>query len=334
MHAYIESVYNGIRIPQEPWELGCEFVQFEMFKKYISEQKGWIPFRTELILYSERYMIAGSCDIVFLDPKTGLVYICDWKRSKRIWERSFQGLTGLGPCDDLSDCNLAHYHLQLNAYRFLFEAQVGKKVGSMYLAVFHPGQEHYKFLPVPDYSKKIATCFGIRRLNLLQKCITKLRVLVDHDRQVALQHCLLLDCLRCDVKLSCWRAVSDANNKQQRRQAWEKLVIPTILDEDIPRKALQCWVGIGHQQSEVKQCYFAKVNMSRSRFIADEASGDSCEDSPGDQGSDSEAGSIGDFVAEEQELGGKDNFNHCLVDNKIEEEDDKLLEEGLQWLQV
>eukprot|EP00808_Paulinella_micropora_P003471 g69857.t1 len=74
--------------------------------------------------------------------------------------------------------------------------------------------------------------------------------------------------------------------------------------------------------------------MSRSRFIADEASGDSGEDSPGDQGSDSEAGSIGDFVAEEQELGGKDNFNHCLVDNKIEEEDDKLLEEeGLQCLQ-
>eukprot|EP00808_Paulinella_micropora_P002131 g19053.t1 len=212
MYADIESVYNGIRVPQEPWELGREFVQFERFKKYISEQKGWIPFRTN----------------------------------------QFCIRNGLGPCKDLSDCNLAHYHLQLNAYRFLFEAQVGKKVGGMYLAVFHPGQEHYKFLSVPDYSKKIATCFGIRRLHLLQKCITKLRVLVDQDRQAARQHCLLLDCLRCDVKLSCWRAVSDTNNEQQRRQAWEKLVIPTVLDEDIPRKALQCWVGIGHQQTEVE----------------------------------------------------------------------------------
>eukprot|EP00808_Paulinella_micropora_P004381 g75706.t1 len=69
MHAYIESVYNDIRVPQEPWELGREFVQFEVFKKYMSEKKGWIPFRTELILYSERYMVAGSCDIVFLEAK-------------------------------------------------------------------------------------------------------------------------------------------------------------------------------------------------------------------------------------------------------------------------
>eukprot|EP00808_Paulinella_micropora_P014646 g81028.t1 len=53
-----------------------------------------------------------------------------------------------------------------------------------------------------------------------------------------------------------------------------------------------------------------------------------------DEGSDGGAGSIGDFVEEEQELEGKDDFNHCLVDNQLEEEDNKLLEEeGLQWIQ-
>eukprot|EP00808_Paulinella_micropora_P008374 g45193.t1 len=108
MHAYIESVYNGVRIPQQPWESGPEFVQFEKFKNYINETKGWIAFRTELILYSERYMVAGSCDIVFLDPTTGAVYICDWKRCKRIYDQPFGGRNGWGPCNDLPDCNLSH----------------------------------------------------------------------------------------------------------------------------------------------------------------------------------------------------------------------------------
>lgn len=252
MHAYIESVYNGMQVPQKPWELGPEFVQFESFKQFVSEHKGWVPFRTELILYSAKYMVAGSCDMVFLDPKTKLVYICDWKRSKQIWQQSLQGLTGFGPCEDLPDCNRSHYDLQLNAYRFLFEAQVGTKVGGMYLAVFHPGQKDYQFLAVPDYSKKIARCFSIRRLHLIQQCITKLRVGVDQDRKAALQHCLVLDCLRCDVKLSCWRVISNANNAQQRRQAWERLVIPTFLDEDTPLHPLEPWVGIGQHQREVE----------------------------------------------------------------------------------
>ena len=190
--------------------------------------------------------------MVFLDPKTGLVYICDWKRSKRICDRAFGGRTGWGPCSDLPDCNLSHYRLQLNTYRFLFESQVGKKVGGMFLAVFHPNQENFQFISVPDYSKTIATCLGIRRLHLINSSIASLDMCVDEDRKVALQTCLVLDCLRCDKQLSSWCAVSNANNAQEMRKAWEKLVIPTVLVEDIPLTPVDSWLGIGYPRVEVR----------------------------------------------------------------------------------
>ena len=72
--------------------------------------------------------------------------------------------------------------------------------------------------------------------------------------------------------------------------------------------------------------------MSRSIFIADEASGSSGDDSHGGEGSDGDGGSIGEFVADEEEEEDNDEFNHRWLDNKLEEEDDKLLaEEGRDW---
>ena len=102
--------------------------EFKMFLKYIEDmrKKGYIPYRSEQVLWSEELDLAGSVDIQFvkidlktgekiINPKTGknIYYLGDWKRSKQIklyneWEN------GIGIMADYNDCNFIHYTLQLN----------------------------------------------------------------------------------------------------------------------------------------------------------------------------------------------------------------------------
>ena len=76
--------------------------------------------------------------------------IWDWKRSKAIRETSFDGTFGVWPCDLLPDCNLSHYYMQLNVYRWLLENNSEYKVERMCSCVFHPNKKSYVTYEVPN----------------------------------------------------------------------------------------------------------------------------------------------------------------------------------------
>ena len=73
---------------------------------------------TEQVIFSESLALAGTIDLLMQDPKTGIVYILDWKTNKRIstenrWQK------GLGPITHLEDCAISQYGLQLSVYQNL-----------------------------------------------------------------------------------------------------------------------------------------------------------------------------------------------------------------------
>lgn len=126
-----------------------EFLQFLDFHYEFIGPRRWIPWRTELRVFDTELVLAGSVDMIFLDPDIDKrLHIVDWKRCKEIKKKSFYNRAaggsqkGRGPCFDLEDCNFNHYALQLNTYaailaRNLYKSS-GYTVGDLYLAVFHP----------------------------------------------------------------------------------------------------------------------------------------------------------------------------------------------------
>ncbi|SPN79671.1 PD-(D/E)XK nuclease [Cedratvirus Zaza IHUMI] len=150
MHEQIEKFFlsEGKDLPEEK---SPEFNQFlDFWNVFSTHNPGFKPYRMEWRVYSEE--IAGSIDCTLVSPG-GDIVIIDWKRSKGIEKYSPFG-KGLGKLSHLSDCNFVHYSLQLNSYRHILENFYDKRVSAMYLAVFHPLQEKYKFIEVP-YMKEV-----------------------------------------------------------------------------------------------------------------------------------------------------------------------------------
>lgn len=79
----------------------------------------------ELIVWSDKYKIAGQADYVEI-TKSGKLNITDYKTSKEIkkhgherWDGSYQKM--LFPLHNLDDCNFNQYALQINLYALLIK---------------------------------------------------------------------------------------------------------------------------------------------------------------------------------------------------------------------
>nr|QBK87630.1 MAG: exonuclease [Marseillevirus LCMAC201] len=150
MHLNIENFYNEqsstLEFKNTP--------EYKLFRGYLQDHM-YETYRTEWMVYSKKYRLAGSIDIVYIDPNDAdKVILADWKRSKEIrysnrWEKGF------GPLAKTDNCNYHHYCLQLNIYRMILEKYYGKTVTEMFLVILHPNQKKYIKIVIPRIWKPI-----------------------------------------------------------------------------------------------------------------------------------------------------------------------------------
>lgn len=161
MHRSIEMCYNSMYDPRDERFHVPEMQQFARFHRDFVLRNKLRMLRTELCLAHKPdpqldVYLCGMIDAVFIDPQ-GNIWLGDWKRSKEIKTRAFNaGDTGTGPCRGLQDCNREHYNMQLNVYRYIFEANTKYRVLKSYIIVFHPLHEDYELYLVPDYQSRVA----------------------------------------------------------------------------------------------------------------------------------------------------------------------------------
>ena len=151
MHQTIEDWYNTGK------ELrSCNESRFFLTFHQYTVSLGCTPLKSEQILWSKKYNLAGCCDMLYLVPREQCahilrpgdartpVWLVDWKRSKGIDTEGYG--KGLGLCRDVPDCNFYHYSLQLNIYKYLLERCYGLVVVRMTMVILHPKQaDHIRF---------------------------------------------------------------------------------------------------------------------------------------------------------------------------------------------
>lgn len=101
----------------------CSYDGLDKITESLNLQPGVYP---ELIVWSDRYHIAGQADYVEI-TKSGKINIKDYKTSKEIKQESFTSWDGKHqmmsfPFTHLQDCNFNHYSLQLNLYAYLIKS--------------------------------------------------------------------------------------------------------------------------------------------------------------------------------------------------------------------
>jgi hypothetical protein len=191
MHANMERYLNGVPIRNIEWCLTNPYIEyrddtlclyapssdephiedsspeFRMGVRYIEAMRvqGWMPYRTEQILWCMDLDLAGSVDIQFVrtDPHTFKTeyLLCDWKRYKKLqYKNTFQ--KGHLYLQDVPDTNMNHAVLQLNLYKFLIERYYDIRFEGMYVVALHPNNQDFIHKPIPHIPNTIQRLFEHR----------------------------------------------------------------------------------------------------------------------------------------------------------------------------
>lgn len=91
------------------------------------------PLFTEKIIYSLKYLIAGTVDFIAKDETDGKIYIIDWKTNKEIKTFSKYNDHMKLFLSELDSCNYNVYMLQLSMYRYFAETELGLKIAGQKL---------------------------------------------------------------------------------------------------------------------------------------------------------------------------------------------------------
>ena len=159
LHKAIEDYYNGVPEPPMHPPDWPYFVEFDKERK----RQGFVPYRTEWMVFIEEDQICGSIDMLMYRPSDGTYHIFDWKRSKAIRFRGYGGKKGKYCLSQVHDCNYVHYSLQLSIYRYILETKYDVKVASQRIVVMHPSNDTYKSFELPNMRDEVLAMLEHRR---------------------------------------------------------------------------------------------------------------------------------------------------------------------------
>lgn len=93
---------------------------------------GEVEIYSEMRIYDEELGIAGTIDLVLVKDNEAI--LIDWKTNKALSRKGYQGKKGIHPLtEDLDDCHITKYGLQLSMYAYLLEKQKGFRPKGLYI---------------------------------------------------------------------------------------------------------------------------------------------------------------------------------------------------------
>jgi len=126
------------------WTDAAEDIEAKLFSKYdVSD--------SEVMLHSERYLIAGTADRVCYRNKN-IIDIRDFKtnESKGIEYSDKYNKFMTGPLSHLENNNYNKYAMQLSCYGLMVEEELGYKIGNLAIVFIPPASPmDWKYIPVP-----------------------------------------------------------------------------------------------------------------------------------------------------------------------------------------
>ena len=126
------EIENWIKEGIEPKDLKSIAAK-KWIDAYISKPN--IDTFSEVIVYSKELAIAGTIDVLMMNKKSGEYVLIDWKTSKRIDKKSFNGKKGIRKeSSKIDDSKYNHYALQLSLYRYILEKYYGIMVARQLVA--------------------------------------------------------------------------------------------------------------------------------------------------------------------------------------------------------
>jgi hypothetical protein len=156
MHKNFEKYLKG-----ESHEENAELFALQRFIK----ENPWFEWQvSELSIFDDEHLIAGSIDVIARHKFNDYFMIIDFKRSKEIKYKSFE--FAKEPISHIQDTNYWHYALQLNLYKYFLEKN-GIKIGKLALLHIDPKHFEYKLIDILDMQDDIKKMLDYAKNNSL-----------------------------------------------------------------------------------------------------------------------------------------------------------------------
>lgn len=172
-HQNLEDYCNGK--PHDATRI--EFTHFLSFLAAHIDGR-WRAYRSEQILYSEPLRMVGAVDMLYepLDAAQRFdaqgrrrLFMVDWKFCHKIEHEGFRGAKGcVKATEDVDDCNVGHYRVQLHWYMVLLERYYGCVIVRMALVFLHRSQQDFIVVEVERDDRMIRRIVA-HRLSELSK---------------------------------------------------------------------------------------------------------------------------------------------------------------------
>ena len=136
VHEHIEAVLQGRVQTDDPFLAMNEALPEERAFDHLWQNKfsSMVEVhKTEWVIGDADLGIAGTADAVLRARDTQLWHLWDWKTGKKFNASSPYGKFLLPPFDDLDECELNVYSLQLSVYRLIIERNTGLELGPSYI---------------------------------------------------------------------------------------------------------------------------------------------------------------------------------------------------------
>lgn len=106
----------------------------------------------EVKIYSIKYQLAGTIDLLVYNTLTDQWLIVDWKTNKKINKYGFGGAMGKNPATRLlPDCHHSHYTLQLSLYQYLLKLEYGIEIEDRILVHLKPKKTNKFPMGITEY---------------------------------------------------------------------------------------------------------------------------------------------------------------------------------------
>lgn len=158
VHELIEAYWRG----QHPMIEGHVYSdeakkRFSAFLAFRQEKLPNIePVEPELKVFSRKYKVAGTIDLLAFNKRDGHLYIFDWKTNKE-----FRTDTGkawdqlLPPFEDLDENELNNYSIQLSMYKVILKEEAGIDVAGIALIHLPPGGANAQLYHGKDFTGRL-----------------------------------------------------------------------------------------------------------------------------------------------------------------------------------
>lgn len=175
LHKYIENFYANKKIAiehalvsehlqqdqkQELIErlpiLVRHFQQFQLFYSHL------ICARTELVIGDlDETKICGMVDLLSYNTLTDSFEIIDFKTNKSINVESKYNNILKAPFEDMPDCELSHYTIQLNSYKYIIEKYTNIKISGLKIVWLNADNDTFKVFELKNIQEKIKEAFAL-----------------------------------------------------------------------------------------------------------------------------------------------------------------------------